>query len=42
MADQCNCIHAGDINAEGQLWCKKKNVYVTGSQEETCEFFQAK
>jgi len=40
MADRCNCIHAGETNPMGQTWCKKKNVYVTGSQEDTCEFYE--
>lgn len=35
-----DCIHAGEENAAGQIWCEKKNIYVSAEEAETCEFYE--
>jgi len=31
-----DCKYAGEKNAAGQIWCSKKNLYVSGKEKETC------
>jgi hypothetical protein len=37
------CKHVGKKDAQGNVWCNKKNRYVhqDASTEENCEFFEA-
>lgn len=37
-----DCKHAGDKNAQGLLWCNKKNRYVSGdeSEKDNCEDYE--
>jgi len=37
-----DCVYAGDINPEGLVWCKKKNIYVSGKEKETCQYYEKK
>ena len=36
------CIHAGDRNSQGLLWCNKKNRYVSGddAEKDHCEDYE--
>lgn len=40
MAD---CVHSGETNPEGQIWCKKKEIYVNPKicTEENCDYYEA-
>lgn len=31
-----DCKYAGEKNAAGQVWCSKKNIYVSGTEKDTC------
>jgi hypothetical protein len=31
-----DCVHAGDSNPQGMVWCKKKNIYVSALEKDTC------
>ena len=35
-----DCKYAGDTNAAGQIWCNKKQIYVSAKEKENCEFYQ--
>ncbi len=37
-----DCEFAGEVNAQGLIWCEKKNVYVSGKEKETCEDYKKK
>jgi hypothetical protein len=37
-----DCKYAGDVNPEGLMWCKKKNIYVTGQEKDTCPDYEKK
>jgi hypothetical protein len=37
-----DCIHAGEENSEGLIWCNKKNIYVTAKEKDTCPDYQKK
>lgn len=34
-----DCVHAGDENSDGLIWCKKKKLYVTAKEKDTCEYY---
>ncbi|MHA1283300.1 MAG: hypothetical protein ACTSVV_05210 [Promethearchaeota archaeon] len=36
----CDCKWAGEENSNGLHWCEKKQIYVTGKEQDTCEFFE--
>jgi hypothetical protein len=31
-----DCKYAGDTNSAGQVWCAKKNIYVSAKEKDTC------
>ncbi|MHA1907282.1 MAG: hypothetical protein ACW98Y_08305 [Candidatus Thorarchaeota archaeon] len=35
-----DCVHAGDANSSGLLWCKKKNIYVSAQERDTCPDYE--
>ena len=35
-----DCVHAGDENSEGLVWCNKKNIYVSAKEKDTCGDYQ--
>jgi hypothetical protein len=35
-----DCKHAGEENADGLIWCEKKNVYTTGKEKDTCPDYE--
>ncbi len=35
-----DCKHIGKANAQGLLWCKKKNIYVTANEKDTCPDYE--
>ena len=35
-----DCTFAGDKNSQGQMWCKKKNIYVTGLEKDSCSDYE--
>ncbi|MHA2078626.1 MAG: hypothetical protein ACW99X_13625 [Candidatus Thorarchaeota archaeon] len=37
-----DCIHAGDSNSQGQVWCAKKNIYVSAMEKDTCADYEKK
>ena len=37
-----DCVFAGEVNDQGLIWCEKKNIYVTGKEKETCEYYKKK
>jgi len=37
-----DCKYAGATNAAGQLWCDKKNIYVSGKESSTCADYDKK
>ncbi|MFW9920896.1 MAG: hypothetical protein ACFFED_14950 [Candidatus Thorarchaeota archaeon] len=34
-----DCKYAGETNPQGLIWCGKKNIYVSGKEKETCEYY---
>ena len=37
-----DCEFAGEVNNQGLIWCEKKNLYVSGKEKETCEYYKKK
>jgi len=35
-----DCIHAGDENSAGLIWCKKKNFYASGAEKDSCSDYE--
>ena len=35
-----DCTYAGDKNSQGQLWCTKKNIYVSGLEKDSCSDYE--
>ena len=35
-----DCKYAGDTNAQGQVWCDKKKIYVSAQEKDTCEDYE--
>ncbi|MFW9846475.1 MAG: hypothetical protein ACFFD6_06995 [Candidatus Thorarchaeota archaeon] len=35
-----DCVHAGDENPQGLVWCEKKKIYVSAMEKDTCEFYE--
>ena len=31
-----DCKFAGNLNSIGQVWCEKKQIYVSGKEKDTC------
>ena len=40
MSKISDCKWATEDNAQGQAWCGKKNIYVSGKESGTCEFYE--
>jgi hypothetical protein len=38
----CDCKHAEGKNAQGLIWCSKKNIYVSDKAYESCEYYEKK
>ena len=39
---ESDCVHAGEVNEAGQVWCKKKNIYVSPERQEGCPDYEKK
>lgn len=37
-----DCKFAGDTNPEGLVWCDKKNIYVSGTEKDSCADYEPK
>ncbi|MFX0055196.1 MAG: hypothetical protein ACFFAX_00285 [Promethearchaeota archaeon] len=37
-----DCKYAGGANAQGLVWCEKKNIYVSAKEKDSCEFYEKK
>lgn len=37
-----DCVHAGEENTEGLIWCEKRQFYATGKEKDTCPDYQKK
>lgn len=37
-----DCIHAGDTNPQGLVWCVKKKIYVSAKEKDTCPDYEKK
>jgi len=35
-----DCKYAGEENAAGQIWCEKKNIYVSGEEGDHCSDYE--
>ncbi|MHA2424257.1 MAG: hypothetical protein ACXAEF_05685 [Candidatus Thorarchaeota archaeon] len=35
-----DCKYAGKTNSAGQVWCEKKNIYVSAQEKDSCEFYE--
>ena len=35
-----DCKYAGNTNAQGQVWCDKKKIYVSAKEKDTCEDYE--
>ena len=35
-----DCIHAGDENSAGLVWCAKKNIYVSATEKDSCPDYE--
>ena len=35
-----DCKYAGVTNGAGQIWCEKKNIYVSGTEKESCPDYE--
>lgn len=35
-----DCKYAGEKNAAGQIWCNKKNIYVSGTEKNSCPDYE--
>jgi len=42
MTNCSDCKYFGGRNSDGQVWCEKKNIYVSNSSQETCDSFEQK
>ena len=42
MSKLSDCVHAGDDNAQGMVWCNKKNIYASAKEKDSCEFYEKK
>ena len=40
MSKLSDCIHAGEDTDQGMVWCKKKNIYVSAKEKDSCEFYE--
>ena len=37
-----DCVYAGQENADGLVWCDKKNIYVTAKEKDTFSDYEKK
>ncbi|MHA1294240.1 MAG: hypothetical protein ACTSQJ_16425 [Promethearchaeota archaeon] len=37
---KCDCKWAGEENSDGLHWCEKKQIYVTGKEQDTCQDYE--